>query len=111
MYKLKKRIEICGAHKLELSYKSKCQHLHGHNWKVDVFLQSETLNENGMIIDFDHIAQKLLEKLDHKILNDVLDFNPTAENLAKYICDFFAPHCYKVKIEECEGNEATYYKD
>jgi len=110
MYELKKRIEICSAHKLELSYPSKCSNLHGHNWKIDVFLKAEKLNENGMIIDFDHIAQKLIDKLDHKILNDVLDFNPTAENLAEFICDFFAPHCYKVVIEECEGNVASYSK-
>ncbi|MCL2847326.1 MAG: 6-carboxytetrahydropterin synthase QueD [Firmicutes bacterium] len=110
MYEIKKRIEICSAHKLKLDYPSKCSNMHGHNWKIDVFLRSEKLNENGMIIDFDHIAQKLIDKLDHKILNDVLDFNPTAENLAKFVCDFFAPYCYKVIIEECEGNMASYSK-
>ena len=109
MYEIKKRIEICAAHKLNLNYKSKCTNLHGHNWLIDVYLRSEKLNENGMIIDFDHLSQKLLDKLDHKILNEVLNFNPTAENIAKFVCDFFAPHCFKVKVIECEGNEAIYY--
>ena len=62
-----------------------------------------------MIVDFDHISKKLLEKFDHKVLNEVIDFNPTAENLAKYICEFFAPHCYRVDVTECEGNVASFF--
>jgi len=110
MFQLKKRIEICAAHKLQLSYPSQCANLHGHNWLVDVYLQAETLNKDGMIVDFDVIQKKLLEKFDHKILNDVIDFNPTAELLAKYICEFFAPHCYRVDVQESLDNVATYIK-
>ena len=111
MFQVKKRIKISSAHKLKLSYPSKCTNLHGHNWIVDVYLQSQKLNANGMIMDFDHMASSLKDKLDHKILNDIIDFNPTAENLAKFICDFFAPHCYRVDIEESEGNMASFIKD
>jgi len=111
MFQVKKRIKISSAHKLKLSYPSKCTNLHGHNWIVDVYLQSQKLNANGMIMDFDHMASSLKDKLDHKILNDIIDFNPTAENLAKFICDFFAPHCYRVDIEESEGNTASFIKD
>jgi len=109
MFQVKKRIEIAAAHKLKLSYPSVCANLHGHNWIVDVYLRSEKLNVNGMIVDFDHIQEKLLDKFDHKILNDVVNFNPTAENLAKYICDFFAPYCYQVDVQESEGSVASYY--
>jgi len=110
MYQVKKRIKIASAHKLKLTYPSQCANLHGHNWIVDVYLRSEKLNANGMIMDFDHMASQLKEKLDHKILNDVISFNPTAENLAKYICDFFAPNCYQVDVTESEGNMASYCK-
>ena len=110
LFEIKKRIEISAAHKLKLSYESKCAGLHGHNWVVDIYLKSETLNTDGMIMDFDRIRDKLMEKLDHKVLNDVLDFNPTAELLAKYICDFFAPFCYRVEVQECADNTASYYK-
>ncbi|MDY3031652.1 MAG: 6-carboxytetrahydropterin synthase QueD [Clostridia bacterium] len=108
MYKVKKRLEISAAHRLTLDYESKCTNLHGHNWIVDVYLKSETLNENGMIMDFTHIKKKILDKFDHRVINEVVDFNPTAENLAKYICDELAPYCYRVDVQESENNTAVY---
>lgn len=111
MYKVKKRLEISAAHRLTLDYESKCTNLHGHNWIVDVYLKSETLNSNGMIMDFTHIKKKVQDKFDHKVINDVVDFNPTAENLAKYICDELAPYCYKVAVQESIDNVAIYEKE
>ena len=108
MYKVKKRLEISAAHRLTLDYESKCTNLHGHNWIVDVYLKSETLNEKGMIMDFTHIKKKILDKFDHRVINEVVDFNPTAENLAKYICDELAPYCYRVDVQESENNTAVY---
>ena len=110
MYEVKKRLEISAAHYLNLSYKSKCENLHGHNWIVDIYLRSETLNENGMIMDFTHINKKIKDKFDHKVINDVVNFNPTAENMAKYICDELTPYCYRVDVKESENNTAVYYK-
>ena len=52
MYRISKRFEISGAHRLQLSYESKCQELHGHNWIITVFCQSKTLNAEGMVVDF-----------------------------------------------------------
>lgn len=111
MYKVKKRLEISAAHKLSLDYESKCTNLHGHNWIVDVYLKSETLDSNGMVMDFTHIKRKILDKFDHKIINDVVDFNPTAENLAEYICRELAPYCYRVDVQESTYNIATYERD
>ena len=109
MFEVKKRLEICAAHALKLSYPSVCGSMHGHNWVVDIFLRSENLNADGMIMDFDRIKDKVLERFDHKVLNDVVDFSPTAELLAKYICELFAPHCYRVDVKESEDNTASYY--
>ena len=109
MYEIKKTLEIAAAHKLALDYPSKCSNLHGHNWIVTVYLRSETLNHNGMIMDFTQIKKKISDKLDHQILNDVVDFNPTAENLAKFICDQLAPFCYRADVTESENNTASYY--
>ena len=111
MYKVKKRLEISAAHKLSLDYESKCTNLHGHNWIVDVYLKSETLDSNGMVMDFTHIKRKILDKFDHKIINDVVDFNPTAENLAEYICRELARYCYRVDVQESTDNIATYERD
>lgn len=108
MYYVSKRMEIAGAHNLKLSYESKCSNLHGHNWIVIVYCKSDELNEDGMIIDFKHIKNMVSDKLDHQYLNDVVDFNPTAENMAKWICDEIGEKCYKVSVQESEGNIAIY---
>ena len=110
MYEVRKRIEISAAHRLILDYESKCTNLHGHNWIIDVFLRSETLNKNGMIMDFTEIKRKIQDKFDHKVINDEVDFNPTAENIAKYICDVLAPYCYRVDVQESIDNVASYIK-
>ena len=110
MFFVKKRMEIAGAHRLNLNYESKCANLHGHNWIVTVWCKSQTLDANGMVIDFTHIKREVQEKLDHKFLNDVVPFNPTAENIAKWVCGQI-PHCYRVSVQESEGNVATYERD
>lgn len=108
MYYISKKLEIAGAHNLKLDYESKCENLHGHNWIVIIYCKNETLNQNGMIIDFKHIKNKISDKLDHQYLNDIVDFNPTAENMAKWICDEIGDICYKVSVQESEGNIAIY---
>ena len=110
MFIVKKRMEIAGAHRLNLNYESKCANLHGHNWIVTVWCKSKTLDDNGMVIDFTHIKREVQDKLDHKFLNDVVPFNPTAENIAKWVCEQI-PHCYRVSVQESEGNVATYERD
>lgn len=111
MYKVKKRLEISGAHRLTLDYESKCRNLHGHNWIIEIYLQSEQLNKNGMVMDFTHIKSAIAGKLDHQNLNEVFDFNPTAENIARWICDTLGDKCYKVTVQESEGNIACYERD
>lgn len=117
MYYVKKRMEIAGAHFLKLPYESKCQNIHGHNWIVTVYCKSATLTDYGMIVDFTKIKQAVHDKLDHKFLNEVLlDINPTAENMAKWICDRVnelceVGTCYKVDVQESDGNIATYERE
>lgn len=106
---ISKRIEISSAHKLNLNYESKCSNLHGHNWIVTIFCKSNKLNKNGMVEDFAIIKNLIHKKLDHKNLNEVFKFNPTAENIAKWICQQIKT-CYKVQVEESEGNIAIYKK-
>lgn len=110
MYYVSKRLEISFAHKLSLSYPSKCQQLHGHNAVVTIYCKSEHLDSNGMVTDFTLIKRLISEKLDHAFVNDLFDFNPTAENLAHWICGQ-VPNCYKVSFQESEGNVAVYVKD
>ena len=110
MYYVSKKLEVAGAHKLKLNYESKCSNLHGHNWWITVHCKSSILNENGMVVDFKHIKNMVSDKLDHHNLNEVFDFNPTAENIAQWIC-VNVPKCYKVEVQESDGNIAIYEKD
>lgn len=112
MYKVKKRLEISAAHRLALNYESKCKNLHGHNWDITVYCKSKELNENGMVFDFTIIKKKISEKLDHTYINRELpEINPTAENMAKWICDELGEKCYKVRVQESSGNAASYERD
>lgn len=110
MYTVIKRMEVSAAHFLKLSYPSKCENLHGHNWIITVYCRSKELNPDGMVVDFTHIKEVVMGNLDHKCINDVLPCNPTAENIAKWICDQI-PFCYRVDVQESEGNTVIYEKD
>lgn len=107
MYTVIKRMEVSAAHSLHLSYRSKCEHLHGHNWIITVYCRSRELNADGMVVDFAHIKEKVMGQLDHRNLNEVLPFNPTAENIARWVCDQI-PTCYRVEVRESENNTAVY---
>ena len=110
MYTVIKRMEVSASHSLNLSYRSKCENLHGHNWIITVYCRSMELNEDGMVIDFAHIKKAITSRLDHQNLNEVLPFNPTAENIARWVCEQL-PCCYKVEVQESENNIAIYEKD
>lgn len=89
MYRVCKRIEISASHILpDPKIYGKCANLHGHNWVIEVVVESKKL-QNGMVINFSdlkNIMKETLDKLDHAHLNPLINL-PTAENLAKYIYD------------------------
>ena len=110
MYYIQKRIEIAFAHHLTLTYPSKCTRLHGHNAIITIYCRSRQLDENGMVVDFSLIKERVEKAFDHQYLNELVPFNPTAENMAHHICTLI-PHCYKVVFQESEGNIAIYELD
>lgn len=90
MYELKIISQFAGAHQLR-NFGGKCEALHGHNWKIEVYVTGDKLGEDGLLIDFALIkkeTQKTLNELDHKFLNDLEPFksvNPSSENIARHI--------------------------
>ncbi len=90
MFEVSVREDFSAAHRLK-GYPGKCEHLHGHNWTVEVFVRAEKLNAIGVAIDFGEIRAALmavLAELDHKNLSEIPPFdeeNPSSENIARYV--------------------------
>ena len=109
-WRLKVKEKFQAAHFLKY-YKGKCEKIHGHTFQVEVEVEVTELDKTGIGFDFAKIKQKLSEILpDHTLLNEVYDFNPSAENLAR---NFFNElkklfPVKKVTVWESEDASATY---
>jgi 6-pyruvoyltetrahydropterin/6-carboxytetrahydropterin synthase len=81
-----REFEFDSAHKLEW-YDGKCKDLHGHTYRLQVFVKEE-VNKQGVVIDFyelnNMVKQFVVDLLDHKYLNEIIE-NPTAENICVWI--------------------------
>jgi 6-pyruvoyltetrahydropterin/6-carboxytetrahydropterin synthase len=75
------------------NYPGNCEKPHGHNWKVEVKVEADSLDELGMGIDFRQLKKAVnavMDELDHRDLNELPEFlekNPSSENIAAYILD------------------------
>lgn len=83
-----KIFEFDSAHYLP-QHEGSCQFMHGHRWVCEITFQGDLDRLTGMVIDFKLakrvVNELIIEPLDHKLLNDVLPFVPTAENISMYI--------------------------
>lgn len=91
MFELKVLTQFAAAHQLTMVAKQ-CENLHGHNWKVEVCVAGEKLNNAGVLIDFGELKthiRAVVEELDHTFLNDLACFDgvPSSENIAVYIAE------------------------
>ncbi len=90
IYRLRVRESFAAAHQLR-EYEGACERLHGHNWEVEVEVEGERLNGQGLLVDFKvlkGILREVLSPLDHSLLNEHPEFekeNPTSERIAAYI--------------------------
>jgi 6-pyruvoyltetrahydropterin/6-carboxytetrahydropterin synthase len=102
-------------------YHGKCENVHGHNYRVQVTLAGNTLDQTGLLVDFveiKRVMRAVVERLDHQFLNDVPPFdklNPSAENMARFFYQELAKgiavpgvRVARVKIWETETATATY---
>lgn len=126
MMTVTRKFQFCAGHRV-LNHESKCAHPHGHNYEVLVTFDGE-LDSLGRVIDFSEIKKRIGTWIDinwdHKFIvfkedSDLITalsllkspfyispFNPTAENLAKYLLTIVVPelfpelHCKSIKIWE-----------
>ena len=111
MYKITKEFSFCASHQLTgLPKEHPCSRLHGHNYVVKVELKSETLNEVGFIVDYREMEpiKKMFDlNYDHRHLNNVLSFNPTAENMSKHFFELIKSEGFPVSAVEVSETPKT----
>lgn len=131
MYTVVKELDFSYGHRL-INYEGKCRHLHGHNGRLEIHMQTDALDGRGMVMDFGDIKRKVADwvdrELDHKMLlckDDpalarlkemgepvyVLDQNPTAENIAKLVFEYARAQglpVQKVTLWETATSSATF---
>jgi 6-pyruvoyltetrahydropterin/6-carboxytetrahydropterin synthase len=131
VHRVSREISFCYGHRL-LNHDGKCRHLHGHNGKAVITLESGKLDALGMVVDFSRLKRTvggwIEQALDHKMIlhrDDpalaylrsqgepvfVTDANPTAENIAKLIYDYTAEQGFpvvEVQLWETETCRASY---
>ena len=102
------------------NYHGKCENVHGHNYRVQITMEGEELNDAGLLVDFadvKRLVRAVVARLDHQFLNDLAPFdaiNPSAENMARYFYDEISgglppgPRIREVKIWETDITSATY---
>ena len=101
MYILTVEDTFAAAHQLR-GYQGKCENIHGHNWRVVLEVEGDTLDRIGLLVDFHDlkaILKKILSALDHKNINDVEPFtsiNPSSENISKYVAERAAGELVKI---------------
>ena len=112
------------AHQLR-GYRGKCENLHGHNYRVEIYARGRELDKTGLLVDFVELkaaADEIVNYLDHRNINELPPFdeelNPSAENLARYILERVSSRVgdervqvYKVRCFETPTSVATYQLD
>lgn len=118
MFEIKVESHFSAAHHL-LNYDGECENQHGHNWKVEVYVQGDTLDKSGILIDFKVLKKevnKVLDELDHTDINtleSLKGLSPSSENLSKYIYTKLKQTIHNVKkvsVWETENSCASYYE-
>jgi 6-pyruvoyltetrahydropterin/6-carboxytetrahydropterin synthase len=107
------RQKFSAAHFLE-NYKGKCEKMHGHTFEIEVHFRTRVLDKSGISMDFGIIKEYLRQLVpDHKVLNEVYDFSPSAENLAKYFFEQIKlKHpVIRVMVWESDDAGAAYAED
>ena len=123
MYELKVVTKFAAAHQLTM-VGAKCENMHGHNWKIEVCVTGEKLDDGGVVLDFGEIKKHvadIMSMLDHKYLNELECFQqsqPSSENIARLVAgelqqkiDNQSVRVSRVTAWESDDASATYLVD
>lgn len=123
MFEISIQSSFSSAHRLR-NYKGQCEAVHGHNWKVAVYVLSKELNDIGLAIDFRDLKEAtktILSGLDHKYLNEIPPFdkiNPSSENLACFLYQRLKEEIKdspvkvsKISVWESDNAVASYFEE
>ncbi len=115
MFKISKQFNFSASHVLDgLKDDHPCARLHGHNYVVTVHLRTKDLDQHGFVKDYRSLSiikKYLDENLDHRHLNDILTFHPTAENIARFLYEKFKkqlPEMFAMEVSETPKTSAIY---
>ncbi|GAC1531134.1 MAG: 6-carboxytetrahydropterin synthase QueD [Polyangiales bacterium] len=123
MYEISQETVIAAAHQLRLA-PGEGERLHGHNWRIKAVVRADALDARGMVMDFNDLGRELrtfVEPWEHVFLNELPpwnDVNPTAENIARVVCEGLSPkiddgRARLVRVEVWENDTccATFYRE
>lgn len=123
MFEVEITAGFAAAHLLR-EYKGKCEHLHGHNYKICVAVRASSPGAGGMVIDFSDLKKAtngVIDRLDHTFLNEIKPFDtiePSAENIAHYLFHEIADKMgdraqmlYRVSVWESDTSKASFIRD
>ena len=115
MYEIRKQFSFEAAHQLVgLPDGHKCGRLHGHSYKVEIVLESETLNEHSFVVDYGELSDfgaYLDDTFDHQNINEVVTFQTSAENLSRYFYEWCRerwPQTVAARVSETGKTWAEY---
>ena len=119
-YLLVVRDSFAAAHRL-VGSGGRCENLHGHNFKVELKVGGDHLDDSGMLLDFTDLKNTLkviLSNLDHRDLNELSPFaesSPSSEKIAEYVfqsarevLDSGSVNVVSVTVSESDTASATY---
>ena len=118
MFEVKIETHFSAAHHL-LNYKGECENQHGHNWKVEVYVQGTELDKSNILIDFKVLKKKvneIIDYLDHTDINTLPEFSgvsPSSEFIARFLyCRIKEriPGVSKVSVWETPSSCASYFE-
>jgi 6-pyruvoyltetrahydropterin/6-carboxytetrahydropterin synthase len=123
MYEVEIIATFSAAHRLR-NYQGKCEHLHGHNYRVQVTARATSVGDDGMVMDFGDLKRAtnlVLERLDHSYINEIKPFDltePSAENIAAFLFEEIGHQLnhksemlHSVSVWESDSSRATFFKE